>query len=1283
MASNFFFKRSATARAIPSPGLDSSAEIIDDTPDPSPLQVRTKAVAKRVSDSGISDAGTKSKSVTPEERFRSPQVILDSSSDDDDAENIKFVDEGNVESDDPGNEAVQETDDDSDSDNDVPLVNLKSRFNIISSDSEEESTPPPSERFQTFSSEKLETSVTRLSLSSPPTRPLLKTLAQVRGRHDDSLDSPMVRATLARTCGDSLDTPLSEKQSRDQRVAQESPYRGSTVGVGGPDSSGSTFRTKNISPNKAKSDQWGSVESPLFRSDAKTSGRKIVSSDEDNEEEKSDNENNEDSFVSAASNRGDESEEFGRSPSRTPPSKPVQDDSINITPPPSISPVKTKSSFLTTKSFARSAVSPLPSSSDQDDSLTFKPSKHIEEDVIDLLDSDDEVHIVSETTRAPTVPRVNSATSTHTYNMKDIQELETSIQKLQSGIAQNTYMLAGQHGRLPDGGRALRDTITQDKSRLHKMRELLVKARASLQSAGSLPEPMGARALPPLASSTQGMFRKASDSKFPSINNQPPSVQLESAKRKKADLTKSLEFAKHLSDGGAKIRNKLAECEEDISRLTAEATAAPVTTNSAWATQRNTLGLMSTDEMMKMFQEAPAQDRLYGGRMNTQQRQEAKSVTVEAMTKIHKSLETMPAEGDEEEQPVGLRSSVTLFPYQKQALAWLLWRETQHPPGGILADDMGLGKTLTMISLILKHRELEEDRKARLREQGMEDDKENDWNGKLGDLVKSETTLIICPASLIGQWEKEVDNKAKSSRLRLLVYHGNNRKCSARALARYDIVVTTYGTVQSEVKSVLGNTADKDAKKKMEDLKGAVDLDNKKTISELLNVAWERIILDEAHQIRNPKSLTSQAVCRLRAARRWCVTGTPIQNKELDLYSLLRFLRCYPFDEYQVWKKWIDNKSAQSQERMNTLVKTLLLRRTKDQKSSITGKTLVDLPARHKEEHKIKLNKDEKEVYDKVFGFSQTALQNYMAKAQEKEEGTGYTATGYGGRGPGMSGGEDFSYRPGVGPMAQQGDVKAHHLLVLLLRLRQICCHPGLIKSMLDQEEKIAEGIEEEGEEVDLISAMEDMDISNAGAVEAKAENILKMSNPVFAEERSSSKIDTVMEELRKLVKQKEEGGVIEKAVIVSQWTSMLNIIKVHIKKLGMKYTEINGQVQVKLRGDIVEDFNKNSRGAQVMLLSLAAGGVGLNLVGANHLFLLDMHWNPQLEAQACDRVYRVGQTREVKIHRFIIEGSVEERILQLQEKKLGLASEVLTGAKRSGANKLSFDDLKMLFQVA
>ena len=121
----------------------------------------------------------------------------------------------------------------------------------------------------------------------------------------------------------------------------------------------------------------------------------------------------------------------------------------------------------------------------------------------------------------------------------------------------------------------------------------------------------------------------------------------------------------------------------------------------------------------------------------------------------------------------------------------------------------------------------------------------------------------------------------------------------------------------------------------------------------------------------------------------------------------------------------------------------------------------------------------------------------------------------------------------------------------------------------------------------------------------------------------------------------------------------------------------------MKSRGDIVEDFNRTNGGAQIMLLSLAAGGVGLNLVGANHLFLLDMHWNPQLEAQACDRIYRVGQKRDVTIHKFLCEDTVESRIQDLQTKKMDLANSVLTGAKRTNANKLTLEDLKMLFGLS
>jgi len=390
---------------------------------------------------------------------------------------------------------------------------------------------------------------------------------------------------------------------------------------------------------------------------------------------------------------------------------------------------------------------------------------------------------------------------------------------------------------------------------------------------------------------------------------------------------------------------------------------------------------------------------------------------------------------------------------------------------------------------------------------------------------------------------------------------------------------------------------------------------------------------------------------------------------ELDMYSLIRFLRCAPFDEYMVWKRWVENKSAQSAERMNTLVKSLLLRRTKDQKSNITGKVLVDLPDKNVETHFIELSSKEMEVYTEVEKFAKGAMEKFMDQQGDEEE---RRAMGFGRGGAGR---DDFAFKP----YKDDGDdVKVHHLLTLLLRMRQICCHPGLIKGMLDQETREAEGIEEDGEELDLISKMEDMNITK----ESSPDKILQMTNPVFAEKAPSSKISKVVEELKELKRKGDEEGIIEKAVVVSQWTAMLNIVKHHVKEEGLRYSEITGQVGISSRGQIVESFNKDRFGPQIMLLSLAAGGVGLNLVGANHLFLLDMHWNPQLESQACDRIYRVGQQKDVRIHKFLVKNSVEERINKLQEKKLKLADDVLSGAKKRGANKLSLDDLKSLFQV-
>ena len=759
---------------------------------------------------------------------------------------------------------------------------------------------------------------------------------------------------------------------------------------------------------------------------------------------------------------------------------------------------------------------------------------------------------------------VPQAAFANPWNQMEVREVESSVERLNRAIAANQGLLKAGGLRLPDGGASLRKTIEGDQLELGKQRKRLAELRGRT-ALGAVPK-----------MTNNSMFKPATQ--FQPINNQPTTELLERARRERDTLLKSLDYGTVLADGGAKIQQKLENVEERIVKLEAQLAeeSKQAFSNAGWNKNKgNIQSAVSTEEMMRQFEQG--QGNLYGGRMTADRRQEVRVVTHSAMESIHKALETMPAEGDMEEQPKGLRSKITLFEYQRHALAWLEWREQQEPRGGILADDMGLGKTLTMISLILRHRE-------RLEAAG---DTDQGWSGgKLGGIVKSNTTLIICPASLLGQWSGEVESKVKSGHLRVLTYHGNNRKVSARQLAKYDLVITTYGTVSSEVKGALGkDKMEKEGKGKMDDMKAAEDVEHvRSNESELLNVFWERIILDEAHQVRNPKAICSLSVCKLKAGRRWCVTGTPIQNKELDLYSLIRFLRFKPFDEYEMWKRWIVGQSPQAQDRMKTLVKSMMLRRTKDQKSKMTGKELVALPEKHTVEHKEELSEEEMKVFNRVMEFSRKAVEKFMEKSEEKKMGLGGGGSvALDGEGKGSWAFQAAAAQPGLATMAggKDGEVKAHHILVLLLRLRQICNHPGLIKAILAEEEKEQEGLEGDA---DLISAMEDLGLEGNGA--KRVDEVLNMDNPIFDMTKESTKIKIIVEEISRLVQKREQEGVMEKVIVVSQWTSMLDVIKEHLSKLHIKFTEISGKIPVKARGEIVDNFNQKDRGAQVNILS-------------------------------------------------------------------------------------------------
>ncbi|XP_010966453.1 transcription termination factor 2 isoform X1 [Camelus bactrianus] len=726
-----------------------------------------------------------------------------------------------------------------------------------------------------------------------------------------------------------------------------------------------------------------------------------------------------------------------------------------------------------------------------------------------------------------------------------------------------------------------------------------------------------------------------------------------------------------LPDKGQKLFKQIQDLEDALSALALSPERGPNETSNTQVPQQSNFTKTTTDPPhMVPPQPLQAQDlqlgplglkaarqeaaggsgQCGGGPMNQDRLHAVWKITSEAIDELHRSLESRPGETVVAEDPAGLK--VPLLLHQKQALAWLLWRESQKPRGGILADDMGLGKTLTMIALILTQK-------------NQEKDEEKDKKTALTWLSKNDSsefashgTLIICPASLIHHWKNEVEKRVSNSKLRVYLYHGPNRDKRAKVLSTYDIVITTYSLLAKEIPT----------KKQEGEVPGA-NLSVEGISSPLLRVVWARIVLDEAHNVKNPRVQTSIAVCKLQAQARWAVTGTPIQNNLLDMYSLLKFLRCSPFDDFNLWRSQVDNGSKKGGERLNILTKSLLLRRTKDQLDS-TGRPLVVLPQRKFQLHHLKLSEDEETVYSVLFARSRSALQSYLKRHERGDKEPGRSPDN-----PFMRVAQEFgSSGPGASVSADSQTSSTVHILSQLLRLRQCCCHLSLLKSALDPTELKNEGLVLSLEE--QLSALTLSELRDAEPAASVSLNGQCFKVELFDDMRESTKISSLLAELEAI--RRNSGS--QKSVIVSQWTSMLKVVALHLKRHGLTYATIDGSVNPKQRMDLVEAFN-SARGPQVMLISLLAGGVGLNLTGGNHLFLLDMHWNPSLEDQACDRIYRVGQQKDVVIHRFVCEGTVEEKILQLQERKKDLAKQILSGS-REFVTKLTLADLKVLFGI-
>lgn len=458
-------------------------------------------------------------------------------------------------------------------------------------------------------------------------------------------------------------------------------------------------------------------------------------------------------------------------------------------------------------------------------------------------------------------------------------------------------------------------------------------------------------------------------------------------------------------------------------------------------------------------------------------------------------------------------------PYQLSGYQWLQTLDDLGW-GGCLADDMGLGKTLQVITF-LRH---------------------------LKEKHKNSTHLVVCPTSLIYNWQNEIEKFCPS--LKYYIYYGIQRELGDSHFEEYDIILTSY--------SIARNDAER-----------------------LRTFDWHYIVLDESHSIKNPDSLTARALCTLKSKNKIILSGTPVQNNTFDLYSQFNFINPGLLGNREFFKTEYANpidkqgdKTASAQ--LRKIVYPFLLRRTKEQ-------VATDLPDKTETILWCEMEAGQRSAYESYRKFYRDSL---LRKIDE------------------------------VG-MNQAGIF----ILEALLRMRQICDHPALVK---------------------------DKNFEKAPSV----------------------KIDELLREL-------QENTGSHKALVFSQFTEMLSQIRTAFDNEKISYCYLDGSTPAAKRREEVEHF-QNDESVKVFLISLKAGGVGLNLTAADYVYIVDPWWNPAAEQQAIDRTHRIGQTRKIFAYKMICKDTVEEKILKLQERKKDISSELIS-EDAGFIKKLTRDDVSFL----
>ncbi|KAJ6817439.1 putative SWI/SNF-related matrix-associated actin-dependent regulator of chromatin subfamily A member 3-like 2 [Iris pallida] len=619
----------------------------------------------------------------------------------------------------------------------------------------------------------------------------------------------------------------------------------------------------------------------------------------------------------------------------------------------------------------------------------------------------------------------------------------------------------------------------------------------------------------------------------------------------------------------------------------------------------------------------------------------------------------------------------------------------QMARGGILADAMGLGKTIMTIALLLAHTDKGDSstssacqafgeciNASHMRNLSPNYAKRSTNISDTNKLLKFKASLIgggnliICPMTLLGQWKAEIETHAKPGSLTIYVHYGQSRPKDAKFLAQHDVVLTTYGVLSSEFSA-----------------------ENSEENGGLYSVRWFRIVLDEAHTIKSSKSQVSMAAAALAADRRWCLTGTPIQNNLEDIYSLLRFLRIEPWGNWGLWHKLIQKPYEEGDERglklVQSILRSIMLRRTKSSTDK-EGRPILVLPPADIQVIYCEMTAAEKDFYEALFKRSKVKFDQFV----------------------------------------EQGRVLHNYasILELLLRLRQCCDHPFLVMSRGDTQEfsdlnklakrflrggKDAVGGEanvvpskeyikevvkemqkgEEGECPICLEAFEDAVLtpcahrlcrecllsswrSAVAGLCPVCRNIINRQDLITAPTESrfqidieknwveSSKVSILLQELENLRTSSS------KSIVFSQWTAFLDLLQIPLSRRNLTFVRLDGTLNQNQREKVITQFTED-HDILVLLISLKAGGVGINLTAACNAFILDPWWNPAVEEQAVMRIHRIGQTKTVSIKRFIVKGTVEERMEAVQARKQRMISGALTDQEVRTAR---LEELKMLF---